>query len=286
MAIKRSTGLVDKLNGLKTDKLLNGAFESPVGVEWTATGATLTTPTTGQSGNNLTITNSGAASGSAYQDITTVVGRVYRGSFYFQKGTGVSGSVQIGTTATPNSLFSSGALTDATWTQYEFAFIATAPITRVTLTNDSAVLGETALFDGVFIEEVYDGLVEILKNCKCNIYSTPLPVDADSAATGTLLAVVSLNETATGLTFEPSANGIVRKNTAEIWKGNINVSGNAAWFRFYEDGDDPALSSTVHARLDGTIGTSSAADMIVGSTSLTLGLKFEITGFSYTAPKG
>lgn len=284
MTIARSTGLVDKLNGIKTNKLLNGDFASNAD-NWTASGATLTTPSGGVTGNALTITNSGAASGSCYQDITTVVGRVYKISYAFKLGTGAAGgSVEVGTTGSPTALINGAAVTDAIWTTYSAVFIASATTTRITLRNESAVSAETARFDDVVCEEVFDGFVEIMRNCKCNVYTTPKPATADAAATGTLLATVTLNETATGLTFDASVNGVVGKPSSEIWKGNISTTGTAFWFRFYESGDDPSLLSTTAARFDGTVGTS-GTDMIVGSTTLTQDLKFEITGFSYTAPK-
>jgi hypothetical protein len=286
MAIKRSTGLVNKLNGIKTNLLLNSAFSSDA-TSWSTTGSsgTLSSVASGQAGNCLQIANAGNASGDAYQDITTVVGRVYKLSVYFKKGTGTAGgSVEIGTTGAPTSLVNGPALTDASWTQYTYAFVATATTTRITLRNESTTSAETALFDTVVCDECLDGFIEIMRNCKCNIYSSPQAATADAAATGTLLATVTNNETATGLTFEESANGVVVKATSETWKGNIDVTGTAAWARFYQDGDDPTQISTVMARFDCTVGTS-GTDIIVGSTTCTQNLKFEITGFSYTAPK-
>jgi hypothetical protein len=284
MTIARSTGLVDKLNGIKTNKLLNGDFASNAD-NWTAAASTLSTPAGGVTGNALTITNSGAASGSAFQDITTVIGRIYKFSVAFKLGTGAAGgSVEIGTTGSPTAIVNGPAVTDVAWTTYNYVFIATATTTRITLRNESVVSAETARFDDAVCEEIFDGFVEIMRNCKCNIYSTPKPATADAAATGTRLATVTLNETATGLTFDASVNGVVGKPASEVWKGNIDTTGTAVWFRFYEDGDDPTQISTTAARFDGTVGTS-GTDMIVGSTTLTQNLKFEITGFSYTAPK-
>lgn len=283
MAIKRSTGLVDKLNGIKTNIIANGEFGSDY-ASWTASSATLASSAGGQAGNCLTITNSGAASGTAYQDVTTVVGRIYKLTLYFKKGTGVSGSVEVGTTGSPTSLIDGAALTDAAWTQYSYVFIASATTTRITLRSDSTTTSETALFDTVVLEEIFDGFIEIMRNCKCNIYASPQPANADAAATGTRLATITNNETATGLTFEVSANGVVVKATSETWKGNIDSSGTAAWARFYEHNDDPTQISDTAARFDCTVGTS-GTDIIVGSTTCTQNLKFEITGFSYTAPK-
>lgn len=284
MAIKRSTGLVDKLNGVKTNKLLNGAFSSAT-TNWSSVTATLTSVAGGQAGNCLSVASTTSAAGRAYQDITTVVGRLYRLSVYFKQGTGASGSIHIGTTGSFTSIYSSTALSDGSWTLYEVPFIATATTTRITFRSDSTNDGETALFDTAVAEESLDGFIEIMRGCQCNVYTTARPATADAAATGTLLATVTLNSGADGLTFTESSNGVVSKPGADVWSGSILESGEAAWFRFYEHGDDPTQLSTTAARFDGSIGTS-GADMIVGSTTLTQNLVFTITGFDYTAPKG
>lgn len=287
MAVKRSTGLVDKLNGVKTNKLLNGTFESGPHDSWIdGSTSTLTSPAGGVTGNCLSIASTAAVAGSAYQDIATVIGRMYKLSLSFKKGTGASGGFAIGTTGSPTSIHTSAAFTDAAWAEKYFIFVATAATTRITLRSDSVTDTHTALFDDVLCEEILDGFVEIMRNCKCNIYSGTRPADADTAATsGNRLVTVSNNSTATGLTFNASSNGVVGKPSGETWTGTIAQLGTAAYYRFYEDGDNPHATSTTSARFDGTIGTS-GTDMIVGSTSLTNDLIFQMTGFSYTAPRG
>lgn len=287
MTIKRSTGLVDKLNGLKTNLVLNGSFESNAHDNWTASGATtLTSPAGGSTGNALTVASPTGAVGTGFQDITTVVGRVYRISWYFLKGTGATGSVAVGTTAAPTSILNVTGLTNASWTLYERAFIATATTTRITLQSDSTTLNETARFDEVVVEEVFDGLVEIMRNCKLNVYSGAQATNADTGASaGNVLVTVTLNSSpSTGLTFSMSSNGVVSKPSGDTWSGAIGQNGTATWFRFFEFGDDPSLFSTTAARMDGTVGTS-GTDMIVGSTTLTALLTWTVNGFSYTATK-
>lgn len=284
MAITRSTGFVNKLNGIKTNLLLNGAFDSDA-TEWAGFGASLASTTGGQDGNGLTVTLSDNAPGAAYQDIPTKVGQVYKLAVWFKKGSSAGGSIAIGATDDVDSIYNGPLLADTEWTKYRIAFIAEAAITRISLRNNGNTTGQTALFDSVNCDEVYDGFIEIMRNCKCNIYTSPRPANADAAATGTLLCTVTKERTATGLTFTESANGIVHKNPDELWEG-VNVeTGTAAWFRFFEEDDDPSLLSTTRSRFDGSVGTT-GTDMIVGSTILTQSLVFEITGFNYTAPKG
>lgn len=286
MTIKRSTGLVDKLNGVKTNKIINGTFESNAHDSWIANGSTtLTSPAGGVTGNALTVASPSGTAGSGYQDITTVVGRLYRVSWSFLKGTGASGSFMVGTTGSPSSILNIAAMTDATWAAYERAFIATATTTRITLQSDSTTVGETARFDNVAVEEVFDGLVDIMKNCHIDVYTGSQATNADTGASGAnKLVTVSINSTGTGLTLDTSVNGVVSKPSADIWSGEISQSGTATWFRCYEAGDDPTTTNSTAARFDGTVGTSST-DMIVGSTSLTALLTFTINGFAYTATK-
>jgi len=292
MAIKRSTGLVDKLNGIRTNLVSNGTFDTDT-TGWSGSLATLTATSGGVTNNLLQVANSASAAGYAYTDITTVVGRVYKVTFNFKKGTGVSGTVKIGTTSLPQSVYVGQALTDADWAYYEIAFIATATTTRLSLANNSVVSSETSFWDIVVVEEILDGFTEIMRGCKVNFYTAPQPANADAAATGTLLCTVTVGNSGTGLTFNPSNNGVVSKPSGVTWSGMISVPGGgtntatATWFRVYESGDDPSMASTVFARIDGSVGlTGSGADMIAANNVLTNGLLHEITGFNYTPSKG
>ena len=91
MPLRLSTGLRNKLMGIKTNALANGSFTSDAS-GWTANLATLASVAGGVSGNALQVTNSGAAAGSAYQDFTAQVGRLYKATYHFKKGTGATGS--------------------------------------------------------------------------------------------------------------------------------------------------------------------------------------------------
>lgn len=288
MAIKRSTGLVDKQNGIKTNLLLNGSFNSDAAT-WSdhVAGCTLSAIAGGAVGNCLQITNSAAATSSTYQDITTVVDRLYRLDYSFKVGTGVGGSIRIGVPGSESSLYQSASHSDSTWVSRSVAFIATGTTTRITLINDSAVISATALFDSLLLEDVFDGFREVMRGCKCDIRTTPRPASADAAATGTLLSVVTLNGTGEGLLFSESVNGVVSKPSGVVWKGVNGNSGTAAWFRFYEAGDTPTNASTTAARFDGSISlTGGGGDMIAADVALTSGLEFSITGFNYTPNKG
>lgn len=132
------------------DLITNGAFTSDT-TGWTAVTATLSSVAGGQSDNCLQVASSGANAGRAYQDITTVVGQVYKLLVYFKKGTSDTGSYHIGTTGDYTSIYSSPALSDATWTRYNRQFTATATTTRISFRTDDATNTETSFFDTVTV---------------------------------------------------------------------------------------------------------------------------------------
>lgn len=130
-----------------SDLLTNGDFGSAT-TGWTAAASTLASVAGGETGNCLEVTNSGAAAGSAYQDVTGLtVGNYYKFTSYFKKGTGVSGAIKVGTTTDDDAYQLWDGLTDATWTAYTISFKATETTARITFANESAVSTETALFD-------------------------------------------------------------------------------------------------------------------------------------------
>jgi len=105
MALRISTGMRNRILGINTDKITNGAFTSDT-TGWTAVTATLSSAGSGQAGNCLRVTETGSANpGKAYQDITTKVGHLYKLSLYFKKGTADNGKYMIGTTADENIIY-------------------------------------------------------------------------------------------------------------------------------------------------------------------------------------
>ena len=284
MALKLSNGLRDKLIGIKANLLSNGTFDTNT-TGWTASGATLSAAAGGANATTgLQIANSGAAAGSAYQDITTKVGSLYRLTAKFKKGTAVGGSIDIGTTSNGKALIDGVTDTDATLTEKIKGFIATETTTRITLNNDSAVTGETVLFDDVVVEEILEGVVDIFKGGKINVYTGAQPATANDAASGTLLFTITKGgDGVTGLELTNSATGTASKPSGDTWSGTAVASGTAGWFRFYEVGDNPAASSTTAARLDGSVATS-GGQMTVTSTSVVAPAVQTINEFTLVQP--
>jgi len=282
MALRLSTGFRNKQLGQAVSIALNGTFDSAT-TSWTAVAATLASVASGQSGNCLEVTSSGNALGQAYQDVTTVIGRMYKLTCYFKAGTSGFGSIQVGDSGDPNAIAESGALSDAGWTQHTILFIATAVTTRITLETTDPTTGETSLFDELVVNEIMDGVQAILRGCKIAIYSGTQPADADSVETGTLLVTISLDGGATGLSWDDAAAGVLSKAAAETWQGTAVATGTAGWFRCYQSGDDPSAAETVLARFDGSVSTS-GAQLNMSSTAIVVDAVQTISAFTYTQP--
>jgi len=132
------------------------------------------------------------------------------------------------------------------------------------------------------------GFASTFANGVIEIRTGTQPATADSAATGTLLGVVTLNSGAftdgvstNGLTFAAAASGAVSKSG--VWSFNGIADGTAGWFRFRGNAADAGGVSTTLPRLDGSIATS-GADMNLSNITITTGAPNTIDSFTYTQP--
>jgi hypothetical protein len=282
MALRISTGLRNKLCGINTTKIVNGLFTSDA-TSWTASDATLTSAGSGQSGNCLSIAETGDTNpGKAYQDVTTKIGHLYMLSCYFKKGTADAGKFMIGTTADEDSIYDSGALTDAAWAFKQTWFLATATTTRITLQSTDATAGETSFFDTVIMVSQSKSIQDVFYKGFIKIYSGSQPTLATDAPTGTLLCTIYSDGTTTGLTFDDAVSGTLSKAGAETWTGTAGATGTAGWFRLQAAGDSGGSSST-DERLDGAISTS-GAELNMSSTSIVATAVQAISTFQITIP--
>lgn len=130
-----------------------------------------------------------------------------------------------------------------------------------------ALSASTGLRNGVLAT---GALKTLLAGGFIKIYSGALPASADAAigAGNTLLCTVSLNSTATGLTFDVAANGIIPKTAAETWSG-VNVAAGAASFYRHVTPSDDGTNSTTQVRLQGAIATA-GAELNLSSINLAL----------------
>lgn len=121
------------------------------------------------------------------------------------------------------------------------------------------------------------------------IYSGAQPETADLAATGTLLARVTLNGVPIGgvnpgLFFQVEGPYVVKPPLA-VWRIVVAVSGTAGWWRLVTPADTGG-PSYVYPRVDGAIGTVPGAgpEMILPSLSLVAGNSHNLDSFFYTIP--
>lgn len=104
-------------------------------------------------------------------------------------------------------------------------------------------------------------------------FSGPVPASADDAVDGStvMLAKFSVGgDGTTGLTFEATAtDGVLTKTAAEAWESTAAATGTATFFRHCAAADAGTAISTTAPRVQGTLGTTSASDAQLVSTSIT-----------------
>lgn len=284
MAKRFSTGLRNKLAGIKTNLVTNGYFETDT-TGWTGVDATLSTDATGGVGDTqaLQVANASATSGRAHTDVATVVGGVYLLSLSVDSGDAGSLTVMVGSDTDEDAILTSPAYTDTSMTEKKLAFVATATSTRITVLNGSSTAAQFVLVDQVVCEEVLDGMAGIFQGGKINLYSGSQPTSPDDGATGTLICTISKDAGSEGFTFTSAASGAIGKPSGDVWEGINAVSGTIGWGRLYDATDTPTNSSSESARYDFSVGTS-GADVNMSSVSASALAKTTIATFTLTAP--
>jgi hypothetical protein len=140
-------------------------------------------------------------------------------------------------------------------------------------------------------------LKDIFADGVINIYTGTQPLSADNAATGTLLATVTVDAGAfaagvatNGLEFDAPVGAVISKAAAENWKYTGGTAGTAGWFRLVGNAADghnqwetssPEASSTTLPRIDGSIGVSSG-DMRLSNVNIAVGAPGTIDEFNIT----
>lgn len=282
MSLRLSTGLRNKMLGINTNMVINGAFDSAT-TDWIDVTATLSSEASGQDGNHLRVASSGANPGQAYQDITTKIGRLYKFTAYFQKGTADAGAIKIGEDGTPDALYDSGVLTDAEWALKTAYFVATATTTRITLESTDATDTEYSGFDTVILSEVLNGFQSIMDDCTIHIYSGTQPATADDVATGTKLVSITDNAGVNGLKWLDADAGGINKPSNQTWGGTASTTGTAGWFRCCEEDGDYAAASSTEARFDGSVAVS-GAQLNISNTSIEATSAQTVASFSVNLP--
>ena len=142
-----------------------------------------------------------------------------------------------------------------------------------------AIKASTGLRNGLLNST---GLTAALDGGFINIYSGAPPADADAAATGTLLCVISEGGGGTGLHFDAPADGILPKDSTQVWSGTNLATGVAGYYRHVAPSDTGGLSVT-QPRLQGAIGLA-GYDMNLSGTSLTSGATQTMDFYTVSLP--
>lgn len=122
-----------------------------------------------------------------------------------------------------------------------------------------------------------DAITALVNTGKLRIYSGTQPADADTALSGnTLLAEMNLSATAFAAATDSNPGGRASANGLPLTDTSADAAGTATFFRVVNSGGT--------AVWDGSVGTSSA-DMILNSTSISLGANVQVTAWFFTVPE-
>lgn len=118
-----------------------------------------------------------------------------------------------------------------------------------------------------------DALGALLDNGYLRIYDGAQPANADTAVTTqVLLAELRLGATA----FGAAVNGVITANAISDEDAAL-ASGTATWCRLLKADGTTAV-------MDGSVGTS-AANLVLASTSITAGGPVAVSSFTHTVPR-
>ena len=108
---------------------------------------------------------------------------------------------------------------------------------------------------------------------KIRIYTGAAPAGPATAASGTLLVDIPLNDPS----FDATASGTANADVTPTVVGTAVATGTAGWFRI--------LDSNNNALIDGAVtATGGGGDITVASTAITTGLTVTVTSLALTAP--
>jgi len=123
------------------------------------------------------------------------------------------------------------------------------------------------------LKACFDGAAKLM------IYGGTVPTTADAALGAAVLLVTVANAGAEVNFAAASVAGYLAKLAAETWTANGVANGTATFYRFQFTGDTGALSTT-NKRIQGTIGTTTAFDLVVADATVSIGVPFPINYFT------
>jgi hypothetical protein len=122
-----------------------------------------------------------------------------------------------------------------------------------------------------------NAITALANSGKLRIYSGTQPVNADTGLSGnTLLAELTLSATAFGSAVDATDKATATANTITA-DSSADAAGTASWFRVIK-------SDNTTTAWDGSCGTASA-DLILNTTTITLGANVSVSSWTFTMPE-
>ena len=150
-----------------------------------------------------------------------------------------------------------------------------------------AIHYSTGTYNNVFNDT---GLKALFANGIIEIRTGSMPANADNAATGTLLGIVTESGGAftpgsptNGINFDTPVLRVLSKAAAEEWKFTGLDDGTAGWARFKANALDNDASSTTLPRIDMDIGVTSGT-LRLSTVNIVRDSSNVIQSFTLTAP--
>jgi hypothetical protein len=113
---------------------------------------------------------------------------------------------------------------------------------------------------------------------KLRIYTGSQPAGPGTAPSGTLLVEITLNDPA----FDAAASGVANLDVSPALAGTGVAAGTAGWARFLTSTEAAGTGLGV---LDGSVSASGGGgDVIIATTTVSIGLNVPVTSASITAP--
>lgn len=129
------------------------------------------------------------------------------------------------------------------------------------------------------------GLKTALASSKIHIFSGSQPTTPLLAASGTLLATITVDGDGTGLTWDTPADGDMEKPSATVWKGTAVADGKAGWCRISAATDtSPALASTTEVRVDMVCTRTGSTECVLSTLSIVAGGTVSVDSAKITMP--
>jgi len=125
-------------------------------------------------------------------------------------------------------------------------------VTAAAIEVAAGVLTTEIAGDDVILASARGGsFADLFRQGVMRIFTGTQPTDPDDAESGTLLVEISQGSAAfvadtlaNGLNFGAVVDGVIAKETGEVWSGAATATGTAGWFRFYDNGVDDGASGT------------------------------------------